>query len=122
MGQVKAQFDGKVVAAPELRGEGKSRRLQFPVYVNDRDKIQGTNDYQDSGLQTKIDVTVWGDKIEEMASDIQKSDILLIDAVLVEREYDRKDGGKGRALQTKFVNSIELVKRFESDAADEGGF
>lgn len=101
MAQVKAQFSGSVVAEPEAKELGGHSALQFPVYVNHSKKVNG--EYVDSGDVTKIRVTLWG---EMAAEDVRKGDIVEIDGTLVEKEWEKKDGGTGRQLQTEFVNSI----------------
>ncbi|AGY47130.1 single stranded DNA-binding protein [Clavibacter phage CN1A] len=124
MGQVRATFDGAIVAGPEIRGEGKSRRMQFPVYVNDRDKNRDTGEYEDSGVTTKIQVTLWGDKIEELGTNLglRKNVIVEVDAVLVEREFTKRDQTQGRQMETKFVNDITVKWAPDGEPEEEAGF
>ena len=119
MSQVKAIFSGGVVADPERRSVGTQEVLEFPVYVNHQRKDKDTGEYVPTGDTTKIRVTLW----REMADlDIRKGDIVEVDGTLVEKEYDRKDGqGKGRSLQTEFVNSV-VVKYRKADAGAASGF
>lgn len=127
MGRVNAVFDGAIVAEPERVANGKG--LQFPVYVRDQNKNRDTGNYEDSGDTTKIRVTLWGDVADEFAGEIGKGDIVSVDASLVEREGEKRDGsGKWRSLQTKFVNSVTIIKSASEMApqasapAEAGGF
>lgn len=113
MAQVTAQFSGSVVAEPESKQVGPGL-LEFPVYVNDQNRNKETGEYEDSGQVTKIRVKLWADLSGE---DIRKGDIVEVDAVILEREYDRNDGSKGRSLETKFVNSIVVKYRRDNSSA-----
>ncbi len=108
MGQVKVTFSGGVVAAPEHKTLGGADALQFPVYVNHTRKNKDTGEYDKTGDTTKIRVTLWRDLASE---DIQQGDIVEIEGTLVEKEFDKQDGTKGRALQTEYVNSIVVKHR-----------
>lgn len=116
MAQLKAQFSGGVVADPEHKTLGGHDALQFPVYINHSKKVNG--EYVDSGDVTKIRVTLWGDMAGE---DIRKGDIVEIDGTLVEKEWEKQDGSKGRALQTEFVNSIVRKYRKPEGGGNSGG-
>ncbi len=116
MAQVKVQFSGSVVAEPERKQLGNHDALQFPVYVNHSKKVNG--EYVDSGDVTKIRVTLWGEMAGE---DVRLNDIVEIDGTLVEKEFDKKDGTKGRALQTEFVNSIVRKYRKPEGQQSSGG-
>lgn len=123
MANIEVKFSGGVVADPEdytFPDSGKTKR-SFPVYVNDQDKKD--DQYVDNGDVTKIRVQLFGDLAHE---DIRKGDIVEITGTIKEREYQKKDGTTGRALETKFVNSIVVKWRKESSAAPaaeaSGGF
>lgn len=105
MGRFTATFDGGIVAEPERIGKD-GQGVGFPVYVHEQRKNNETNTYEDTGNTSKIQVALWGDLA---ASDVRYGDIVEIDASLHEREYEKKDGSKGRQLETQFVNSV-IVK------------
>lgn len=107
MAQVKAVFSGNIVAEPERKNVGGSDLLVFPVYINDQKKLEDGS-YEDTGHVTKIRVQLWRDAA---AQDVRKGDIVEVTAVIYEREYDKADGTKGRSLETKFVDSVELKWR-----------
>lgn len=114
MSNIEVKFSGGVVADPEdfsFADGGKVRNI--PVYVNDQDK-QPDGSYADNGTVTKIRVRLFKDLAE---TDIRKGDIVEVTGTLVEREFDKKDGTKGRSLETKFVNSIVVKWRKDGGAA-----
>lgn len=116
MGNFVAEFDGSVVAEPEEFTAGNSKGLRFPVYVNERRKNRDTEEYEDTGNVSKIQVTLWNDLAEN--TDVRFHDIVEVKASLTEREYEGKNG-KGRQLQTTFVNSVTLKYR-AADSASQG--
>lgn len=117
MAQVKVEFSGAVVAEPERKDVGDGL-LAFPVYVNDQKKVGDT--YEDTGITTKIRVQLWGDLADE---DIRKGDIVEVKGTLVEREYERNDGTKGRSLETKWIDSVVVVyRKDEAKAPAKVGF
>lgn len=119
MSKFVATFDGAVVAEPEKFEAGSNHGVRFPVYVNERKKDQATGDYKDTGNTAKIKVTLWNDLADN--TEVYKNDIVEIAASLTEREYDKKDGTKGRELVTTFVDSLVLKYRKEgaAPAADD---
>lgn len=114
MSNIEVKFSGGVVADPEdytFPDSGKTKR-SFPVYVNDQDKDRDSGDYRDNGDVTKIRVELYGDLA---ASDIRKGDIVEITGTIKEKTFQKRDGSEGRAIQTKFVNSI--VVKWRKDGA-----
>lgn len=109
MAQIKAEFSGRVVAEPEKKMAGQSNLLQFPVYVNHSKKNRDTGAWEDTGDVSKIRVTLWREKAD--MSDIRKGDIVSITATLIEKEFDKQDGSKGRSLQTDYVESVDVIRR-----------
>lgn len=109
MSQIKATFTGGIVAEPERREVGGASLLEFPVYVNHTKKNRDTGEYDKTGDVSKIKVTLWRDLAEN--TDVQKGDLVEISATLVEKEFDKKDGTKGRSLQTDWVESVVVKHR-----------
>ena len=112
MSQVKAVFTGGVVAEPERREVGGAQLLEFPVYVNHTKKNRDTGEYDKTGDVSKFKVTLWRELAE---TDIRKGDLVEVSATIVEKEFDKKDGTKGRSLQTDWVESV-VVKHRKEDA------
>lgn len=119
MGSVRVTFDGGVVAEPEFKEfDSGARVLEFPVYVNRRRKVKGSDTYEDTGDVTKIRVGLWNDAAD--TADIQKSDIVEVTGTLYEREYEKSDGTKGRSLETDWVDSVRVVHRKEGGGGGDG--
>lgn len=118
MSQVKATFSGSVVADPEMKQVGGNDVLEFPVYVNHQRKNRDTGQYDPTGDVTKIRVSLWRDLA---STDVRKGDIVEIDATLVEKEFQKRDGSQGRSLQTEYVNSIVRKFRKDDNGAGFGG-
>lgn len=115
MANIEVKFSGGVVADPEtFTFESGAKKVSFPVYVNDQDKDKESGNYTDNGDVTKIKVQLFGDLVGE---DIRKGDIVEITGTIKEREFEKRDGTKGRALETKFVNSIVVKWRKDGAAA-----
>lgn len=115
MANIEVKFSGGVVADPEtFTFESGAKKVSFPVYVNDQDKDKDSGTYTDNGDVTKIKVQLFGDLVGE---DIRKGDIVEITGTIKEREFEKRDGTKGRALETKFVNSIVVKWRKDGAAA-----
>ena len=118
MSQVKAVFTGGIVADPERREVGGSQLLEFPVYVNHSKKNKDTGEYEPTGDTTKVKVTLWRDLAE---TDVRKGDLVEVTGTIVEKEFDKKDGAKGRSLQTDWVESV-VVKYRKDGAPAASGF
>lgn len=120
MAQFKAEFSGGVVAEPERKQIGQSTLLEFPVYVNHTRKNRDTGEYEPTGDTTKVRVALWRDLAD---TDIRKGDIVEVKCTVVEKEFTKRDGSEGRALQTDYVESC--VVKFRKDTSDgfaSGGF
>lgn len=114
MSQVKATFTGTVVAEPEKKETRNGvAKLEFPVYVNHAKKNKDTGSYATTGDVTKFRVTLWGDRVD---TDIQRGDLVEVVATIVEKEFDKRDGTKGRSLQTDYVEAISVKFRKDGRA------
>jgi single-stranded DNA-binding protein len=120
MSRISATFTGSVVAEPESRMVGSSNILEFPVYVNHQRKNKDTQQYEKTGDVSKIRVTLWREAAD--SADVRKGDLVEVTATLVEKEFDKKDGTKGRSLQTEFVDSVVLKARRDADTPAGSGF
>lgn len=118
MSRIDAKFSGKVVAEPERREVGGQPLLEFPVYVNRTKKNRDSGEYEPTGDTTKIRVTLWRELADEP---IKKGDIVEIEGSIYEREWENKEGLKGRSLETDFVNSI-IVKWTAPEESGQAGF
>jgi single-stranded DNA-binding protein len=127
MGQFKGTADGGIVAAPEVKSfDSGATLIEFPLYVNHRTKNRDSGEYEDSGDVTKIKVKVWSSNDNyDFVSTLRKNDIVEVEGTFKEREYDKKDGTKGRAFETDWVESVTLKFRKDeagsTPAASSGG-
>jgi single-stranded DNA-binding protein len=128
MSQVKAVFTGGIVAEPERREVNGASLLEFPVYVNHSKKNKETGEYEPTGDTTKVKVTLWRELADN--TDVRKGDLVEVSGTIVEKEFDKKDGTKGRQIQTDWVESVvvkyrkdaELVGAAAGFDSTEGGF
>lgn len=115
----KITISGGVVADPEYKTPTeKFRVLEFPLYDNETRKNKDTGEYEQTGNVTKLKVVLKNDLADQWRGKINKGDIVEITGSITEREYDRKDGGKGRSLETTWVDSV-TVKFTKSTPAVE---
>lgn len=109
MSQIKSTFVGSVVAEPEFgQTQNGIRYAKFPVYVNHARKNKDSGVYVKTGDVSKIRVTLWGDVA---STDVQRGDLVEVAATLIEKEFDKKDGSKGRRLQTDWIESVTVKHR-----------
>jgi len=114
-------ISGGVVAEPELKViSDKFKVLEFPLYDNEQRKDKDTGVYADvPGSTLKLKVVLKNDLADTWYGKIRKGDIVELACSITEREYERKDGQKGRALETTFVNEV-TVKWSKSGATASG--
>ena len=112
---------GGVVAEPEFKViSDKFKVLEFPLYDNEQRKDKDTGEYTDvPGSTLKLKVVLKNDLADQWNGKIRKGDIVELACSITEREYERKDGQKGRALETTFVNEV-TVKWSKSGATASG--
>jgi single-stranded DNA-binding protein len=133
MAQIKVTFDGRIVADPEVKSFSSGAEVtEFPVYVNHSRK-NSSGDYEDTGDVSKIRVGLWSSNpkfSEWQEQGFQKGDIVEVTGTLKEREWVNKEGVKGRALETDWVESVTLKYRKDEEsvgassasAPSRGGF
>lgn len=90
---------GRAVSDPELRFSGNGMAIgKVRVVATERKKDQASGKWED-GDSTFLDVTVFGADAEALNEGIRKGDNLVVTGRFKAREYDRRDGGKGMALE-----------------------
>lgn len=105
----KITISGGVVADPEFRTPTENFRvLEFPLYDNETRKNKDTGEYEQTGNVTKLKVVLKNDLADQWRGKINKGDIVEIVGSITEREYKRKDGTDGRALETTWVDSVTV--------------
>jgi single-stranded DNA-binding protein len=101
---------GRIVAEPEDKKlSDKFSILEFPLYSDRRIKNRDTGEWEsDPKGTTKLTVQLKFDQREQWLGKLQKGDLIVVNGSFFEREYDKKDGSKGRQLQSDFVESVEV--------------
>ena len=106
MSQIKSTFTGSVVADPRFETTPNgAKKMTFPVYVNHARKNKDTGAFVKTGDVSKIRVTLWGDKT---ALEINKGDLVVVTATLVEKRWVNKDGVAGQQLETEWVEDVTV--------------
>ena len=119
----KIVISGAVVSVPEFKQISDTFRvLEFGFYDNEQRKNKDTDKYEDTGNTLKLKVVLKNDLADQYREQVKKGDIWEIDATITEREYDKRDGTKGRALETTYVNSLTLKWRKDGPAGEESPF
>lgn len=112
----KITISGGVVADPEYKTPTeKFRVLEFPLYDNETRKNKDTGEYEQTGNVTKLKVVLKNDLADQWRGKINKGDIVEITGSITEREYDKRDGSKGRSLETTWIDSVTV--KFSKSAA-----
>lgn len=114
---IKGVIDGRIVAEPEFKQISENFAVyQFPLYSDRRTKNRDTGEWEsDPKGTTKLRVILKFDMLEEWNGKLNKGDIIKVTGSFFEREFDGKNG-TGRALETDYVESVEVVK-VATDAA-----
>lgn len=116
---LKSEFYGTVVADPEHRKiSDKFAVLEFPVYANHRVKKDGEW-VDDPNRTTKVKVTLKFDLLDQFKDVLGKGDFVKVTADVCEREYEKKDGSKGRSLETDYISAFEVVRSKSGGKAEE---
>jgi single-stranded DNA-binding protein len=107
---IRGTVTGKIVADPEDRKiSDKFSILTFPLYANRRVKNRETGEYEnDPQGTTKLTIELKFDQREQWLGKLNNKDVVTVTGSFFEREYDKKDGGKGRQLQSDFIESVEI--------------
>lgn len=115
--QLKAEFTGNVTNIPEVKSIGSKQTplKELRVAINHDRKNKDSGEYEKTGDVTWVTVKLWGDRADE---DFQKGDLVSFSGTLVEKHF----GENGRALETDWVESVEVKYRKENAEALAGGF
>jgi single-strand DNA-binding protein len=101
-------IDGRLVADPELRFTPAGKPVcSFRVAASDSKKDDAGN--WETQEQAFINVSLWEAEGEAAAEALAKGDRVLVSGRLFEREYETRDGGKGKSLEVKFPTVAKKV-------------
>lgn len=115
---VRVVVDGRIVAEPEVKKiSDKFQVTEFPLYSDRRVKNRETGEWEsDPNGTTKLRVVLKFDQQDEWAGRLHKGDIVKVTGSIYERAYEKNDGSKGRALETDYIESIEVIRSANPDA------
>lgn len=115
MARWNSTFDGRVVADPEVKTfDNGGSNVSLPIYVNHRRKDQ-SGEWADAGT-SRITYIASGEYGEALKQFKKGNIVQVTDAATQAREFERKDGTKGLAIEARF-GTIELIN--EGGAAQE---
>jgi single-strand DNA-binding protein len=90
---------GRLSGDVELRfTSGGKAVCQVPLVFSKRKKNPQTNEWEDAGVLW-VRGTAWEAFAEQIAESLSKGDEVIVTGELSQREYERKDGTKGTALE-----------------------
>lgn len=117
--QLKAEFSGNVTNVPEVKkiGAKETPLKELRVAVNHDRKNKETGEFEKTGDTTWVTVKLWGDRAYE---DFRKGDLVKYEGTLVEKHFG--EDGKGRQLESDWIESLDVLYRKDADSApvDDG--
>lgn len=108
---IRGEATGRVVADPTDKTiSDKFSVFEFPLYSDKRVKNRDSGEWESDPKGTsKIRVELKFDLRDAFKDVIKKGDIVKVTGTFGEREYDKKDGTKGRSLEAEYVESVEVI-------------
>jgi len=124
---IKGEVTGRVVAEPvDKKVTDKFSVLEFPLYSDRRVKNRDTQEYEsDPDGTTKVKVSLKFDERDKFLGVLKNKDVVKVVGTFFEREFTKKDGTKGRSLQSDYIESVEIIYSADLDAqtsSANGGF
>lgn len=105
--QIRATLTANVTNEPEIKATANSQVKNLRLAVDHDRKNKDTGEFEKTGDTTWIDAALWGDLAD---SDIQKGDLVELDATLVDKVWEGKNG-TGHTLTTDYIASITVKYR-----------
>ena len=116
---------GRAVDALELRFTPGGKAVASVRIAASESKKNDQGGYDD-GDRFFANVTLWEADAEAAAeAGIEKGDPVLVSGVIFEREYETRDGNKGKSLEIKFATIAKIPPRQKSSQsapAQSGGW
>lgn len=112
---------GSLVADPELKYTSSGvavTSLRIADNTNKRNK--DTNEWEQVGETIWWNVSVWNELAEAVADQLKKGDYVKVTGPITFREYDAKDGTKGRSNDLRAVEVVKPVTRKKNNNAGGG--
>ena len=102
---------GRAVDALELRFTPGGKAVASVRVAASESKKNDRGGYDDGG-RFFANVTLWEADAEAAAeAGIEKGDPVLVSGVIFEREYETRDGNKGKSLEIKFATIAKIPPR-----------
>lgn len=99
---------GRAVEDPDLRFTANGTAVSnLRVAASERRKNEQTGEWED-GDRIFLSTSVWKHDAEALAENVRKGDQVTVSGKLYEREYERKDGTKGKSVEVKHA-TVGLV-------------
>lgn len=120
-------INGRAVADLELRFTGSGKAVaSVRVAASERRKNAQTQEWED-GEKCFVNVSLWESEAEAAAEmGVLKGDAVLVTGSLFEREYETRDGGKGKSLEVKYATIAKVPPRVrdarQQPAQQSGGW
>lgn len=120
----KVTISGAVVADPEYRVVNENFKvLEFPLYDSLQRKDKDTGTYSNvEGSTLKVKVILKNELADQWNGKVLKGDIVEFGGSITEREFDKKDGTKGRAVESTWVDSITIKWRKDGVSEESSPF
>lgn len=110
---------GNIGDEPSLRfTPSGTPALGFSLAENHR-KRDSSGEWQDDGATWRR-ITVWGDKAEHWAEQLKKGDRILVTGQERLKEFETRDGGKGKSLELN-AQQIGLIPKFSTQQGQQQG-
>lgn len=105
---------GRAVDAIELRFTPGGKAVASVRVAASESKKNDQGGYDD-GERIFVNVSLWEGEAEAAAeAGIEKGDPVLVSGVIFEREYETREGNKGKSLEVKFATIAKIPPRQKS--------
>lgn len=106
------QATGRLGADPELTFTPQGKALaKFRIACGERVK---RNDQWEDGDTTWLSVALWEKDAEAAAEHLKKGDEVTVVGLLLVRDFEAKDGSKGRSVEVKYGKVSKSLPREKS--------
>lgn len=111
---------GRAVDDPELRfTQSGDAVANLRVVASERRKNRNTDEWED-GDRIFLGLSVWKHDAEAVAEDVRKGDKVLVSGKLFQREYETRDGNKGKSIELKGA-TVALIPGGRPQAQRDNG-
>jgi single-strand DNA-binding protein len=113
---------GRLGNDPELTFTPAGKALaKFRIACGERIKDQQSGEWKD-GDTTWLSVALWEKDAEAAAEHLKKGDEVTVVGLLLVRDFEAKDGSKGRSVEVKYGKVSKSLPREKSQGATSGGW